>query len=311
MPGRIFFLLVPALLFSACGARHQVHLDRPVAPSVELSSVPFVPQDDSYCGPSALAMAAGYWRERNASMEPFDYPELVRKTYLPGRKGSLELEMAAAARSLGLIVLELSRPEAPFPWLDAGVPVIVLLDMSAGTAPVWHYAVAVGYDLERGEMLLRSGEEARQPMGFSRFYAHFRPGGHRALVLFPADRVPGPAEEGPFLRAAFALEETGGEAYAKRAYTAAAKRWPDSPRPLLAAGNLRLARGDASGAEPFYRKALDLDPDHPVALNNLAESLRLQGRTQEALTVIQEALAKGNREYRPIFYRTRKSIIGF
>src|SRR3982750_3125163 len=61
-------------------------------PRAELTEVPFFPQEDYYCGPSALAMvltAAG------AKVTP---EQLVEHVYLPGRKGSLQVEMLATAR---------------------------------------------------------------------------------------------------------------------------------------------------------------------------------------------------------------------
>ena len=39
----------------------------------------------------------------------------------------------------------------------AGHPVIVLQNLGLEWIPVWHYSVVIGYDLSRGQLVLRSG----------------------------------------------------------------------------------------------------------------------------------------------------------
>src|SRR5690606_29566356 len=59
---------------------------------VELKSVPFFPQDEYQCGPAALATSLA---ATGVKVTP---TELVPQVYLPERKGSLQVEMLAAAR---------------------------------------------------------------------------------------------------------------------------------------------------------------------------------------------------------------------
>ena len=98
-------------------------------PRTELAAVPFFPQIDYYCGPSSLAMmlqAAG------VDVKP---EALVDQVFLPGRKGSLQVEMLAAARRHGLIAYEVEpRVTDLLRELAAGTPAIVLETMvrSAG-----------------------------------------------------------------------------------------------------------------------------------------------------------------------------------
>src|SRR5215210_6981075 len=56
---------------------------------VELTQVPFFPQDDYQCGPAALAMAM------NFSGVPLRPEALVDEVWLPARQGSLQVEMLA------------------------------------------------------------------------------------------------------------------------------------------------------------------------------------------------------------------------
>jgi len=125
-------------------------------PRTELAAVPFFPQIDYYCGPSSLAMmlqAAG------VDVKP---EALVDQVFLPGRKGSLQVEMLAAARRDGLIAYEIEpRVTDLLRELAAGTPAIVENYGTFSWFPVWHYSVVVGYDLPELEVIRRSGTRAR------------------------------------------------------------------------------------------------------------------------------------------------------
>lgn len=49
--------------------------------------------------------------------------------------------------------------------LAAGHPVVVLQNLRLGRAARWHHAVAVGYDLRRHEVVLRSGRNTGSKKG--------------------------------------------------------------------------------------------------------------------------------------------------
>jgi len=59
---------------------------------------------------------------------------------------------------------------------------------------------------------------------------------------------------------------------------------------------LRERQANYSEAEALYRKVLKSDPKNLVALNNLAFLLGLQGKGDEALSLIQKALEKGGQD---------------
>jgi ABC-type bacteriocin/lantibiotic exporter with double-glycine peptidase domain len=104
---------------------------------VELAEVPFFPQLEYECGPAALATALTHF---NVKVTPDD---LVGEVYLPERKGSLQIEMLAAARRHGMVSYQLApRLKDLLRELAGGVPVIVLQDQGLGPFERWHYAVA-------------------------------------------------------------------------------------------------------------------------------------------------------------------------
>jgi tetratricopeptide (TPR) repeat protein len=52
------------------------------------------------------------------------------------------------------------------------------------------------------------------------------------------------------------------------------------------------ARGSAVLAESTYRKALELDSDNTVTLQNLAQNLIGQGKSSEAISIMEQVLAR-------------------
>ena len=167
----------------------------------ELTQVPFYPQEDYYCGPAALAMvltAAG------VKVAPED---LVDQVYLPGRKGSLQVEMLAAARRKGLIAYELApRMTDMLREVAAGSPAIVLENYGPFSwLPVWHYSVVVGYDLQSLVVIRRSGVQARRPTPLTIFEKIWKNENYWAMIAVPPDRVPVTATEPRYTAAVIAL----------------------------------------------------------------------------------------------------------
>jgi tetratricopeptide (TPR) repeat protein len=64
----------------------------------------------------------------------------------------------------------------------------------------------------------------------------------------------------------------------------------DRPHPPEDAGQAALARGDYRAAETFYRQALLEHPASPEALTALGVSVKMQGRSGEAIHLFQRAL---------------------
>ena len=90
--------LVPVLLFllSGCAGLPDAALELPASSArIELEHTPFFPQERFQCGPAALTTAL--------TMSGVDVAlaGIVDKVYLPGREGSLQLELIAATRSSG------------------------------------------------------------------------------------------------------------------------------------------------------------------------------------------------------------------
>ena len=261
---------------------------RHLPPRAELVDVPFFPQKDYQCGPAALATVLN---AEGVSIAP---GALVDQVYLPGRKGSLQIEMLAATRRQGMLAYELAPELADLlAEVAAGNPVVVLENFGVPIYPLWHYAVVVGYDLDEGRLILRSGLRRRETMPlmlFERLWSH---SGYWALLALPPSRLPARATQSRYLSAALALEKSGQLQSARRAYATLLTRWPQNLAARMGLGNTNYALGEMGEAERAFRAAtLEHDQSAP-AFNNLAQTLADQGRYVEALDAARQAVRLG------------------
>ena len=258
-----------------------------LAAQVELTQVPFYPQEDFECGPAALAMAAG------AAGVPVQPEALVEQVYLPGRKGSLQNDMLAATRRQGLLPYPLSpRLETLLREVAAGRPVLVFQNLALSVYPVWHYAVVIGFDRERNVLLLHSGRTRRMEMSLFTFERTWARANYWSMLALPPGQLPVTAEPATYAVAAAALERVNPQA-AQTAYAAALKRWPDDRAAALGIGNSAYALGQRDTAVQAYRAAVAQHPDFADAWNNLAQVLWEAAELKEATLAIGKAVALG------------------
>jgi tetratricopeptide (TPR) repeat protein len=255
-----------------------------IAARNELDKVPFFPQDEYECGPAALATVLA---STGMAIKPDD---LVPEVYIPERRGSLQVEMLAAARRHGRISYQLApRFEDLLREVDAGNPVIVLQNLGVGPVEKWHYAVVVGYDMQERELALRSGESRRRVLPFPVHEFVWRKSDYWAMVALPPDRIPATADEARWLAAVAALERIGDPRDARLAYRTALARWPESVNSAIGLANAHYALGELPQAEAVLRDASRRAPESVVILNNLASVLSDLGRNSEALALIERA----------------------
>ena len=164
------------------------------------------------------------------------------EVYLPAGKGSLQVEMLAAARRHGLVSYQLAPSAADLlREVAAGNPVIVLQNLGF-TSDSWHYAVVVGYDYSWGKIYLRSGEDERDVMSFFIHEFTWMRSGYWAMVALPPDRIPETADQDRWLAAVAALEHAGDVRGARTGYQAFMKRWPSNVNGAIGLANTYYAK---------------------------------------------------------------------
>ncbi len=299
-----------ATLLPQTAALHA-HPPTGIPSHVELSQVPFFPQEGDQCGPTALSETLDAAGARAT-------PETLRpEVYLPERHGSLQVEMLAAARQSGMIAYRLAPKLVDvLTEVAAGTPVIVLQDygfnghyfLLPNWFHVWHYAVVVGYDLPKSLIVLRSGQKRRLVMPFGVFEYLWRDSGEWAMIATSPERMPVTAGQGRYTRAAVALEEVGELKAARAAYGTLLRRWPGSLTGLMGEGNTAYALGDKAAAAAAFRRAARLHPDATAAFNNLAQTLADEGHRARALVAARRAVHLGG-PLRATAEATLKSIL--
>ncbi len=253
-------------------------------PRAEVAEVPFYAQERYYCGPAALAMVLTW------SGLPVTQEDLVPQVYTPGREGSLQNDVLTAARRNGRLAVPVGTLPDLLAEIAAGHPVLVLQNLALDWVPQWHYAVAVGYDLEDRVLILHSGLDARRVMPLDTFEHTWKRGAYWALVVLPPDRLPVRAEETEVLRAAAGLERSRRLDEAATAYATVLRRWPNSLAALMGLGNVSYARHDLDAAEAAFRRAIAAHPEAPAPWNNLAYVLIGLDRRSEAIAAAREAV---------------------
>jgi predicted double-glycine peptidase len=260
---------------------------RDLPAAADLAATPFFAQKEYECGPAALAMlltAAGVEVTPQA---------LVEQVYLPARKGSLQAEMQAATRRHGLVAYNLApRVQTLLQEVAAGHPVLVFQNVSLPIYPVWHYAVVIGYDLERNSITLHSGETARMEMSLFTFERLWARGSYWAMLALAPSQLPASADAAGYARSVAALESSH-PAAAQAAYAAALLRWPGQAQLLLGLGNTAYALHQLDAAATAYAQAADAQADFADAWNNLAQARLELGQPALAAQAIARAVALG------------------
>ncbi|CAE6739415.1 PA2778 family cysteine peptidase [Candidatus Nitrotoga fabula] len=299
---RVICLLLVIFLLGGCAtsaSRLQAQIAADLPLRRELSTTPFFPDDSYFCGPSALATvlsAAGLATQPEA---------LIGQVFLPGREGSLQIEMLAGARRQGAVAMVIPGTlEALLREIAAGHPVVVLQNLGLSWAPSWHYAVVIGYDA--GQILLRSGTLARQEMSLRTFENTWNRSQRWAFVALLPGRLPVTADETEATRALVAFERSAPAATAVQAYRSGLERWPGNFTLAMGLGNALYASGDRAGAEVVFRRAAE-SHDLAAAHNNHARVLLELGRIGEARRAAERGLAVAGAQ-RQTLLETLKAI---
>ncbi len=299
-PGLAFALL---FLLSACaGINVNSGATTDAIPrQVELTNVPFFPQQAHYCGPAALAMVLA-WSGLSVTQD-----EIAEQTYSPGREGTLRSDVLGAARRNGRLAAQVTSMDAILREVAAGHPVLVFQNLALSWFPQWHFAVVIGYDLEAGEIILHSGENPRRVTKLATFARTWQRGDQWALVVLPPDQLPASVDLPEILQAAAGLERADQPAAAAHAYSNALARWPASLAAGMGLGNARYAMRDFDGAGAAFHAATLNHPDNPAPWNNLAYARARQGRQDAAIEAAQEAVLRGRGD--PAYSNTLREIL--
>jgi tetratricopeptide (TPR) repeat protein len=272
---------------------------------VELIQTPFYPQVTDQCGPSALAAIL------NSSGVTVTPEVLKSRIYIPDRQGSLQIELLAATRGYRRMPYLIdTNISALLDEVRAGRPVLVLQNLGSHRAPVWHYAVVVGYLADERRFILRSGDQKRHVTSASRFARTWQRAGYWGVLSLQPGEMPASPDADKYVQSVAAVEAIGDIASAAAGYHAATERWPEHSLAWLGMGNAYYAQGNLDSAESAYKRILSMDSDHLIALNNLSQVQIDRGCFKDASATLDAALSAAKSDttiYRTI-QETRRQI---
>ena len=281
-------LLCALILMVLAGCASTPRISSPerlgIARQASLDDVPFFGQRDYQCGPAALAMVL------NDSGVDAKVDALIPQLFLPGRQGSVQPEMLATTRRQGRIPYVLDNDiESLLETLDAGHPVVVMQNLSLPIAPLWHYAVAIGYDLEAETVRLHTGFNPAQDMALSTFDATWARSDRWAMVALPPGELPAGISDQAALTAISDAERVLGAEPLLPSWEALVQRFPGLAMGWFGLGNARYASGDRADAADAFRFATLHDPALAAAWLNLGLTLHGLGEAKEARTALEQA----------------------
>ncbi len=153
MRRNVSILLV--LLLCGCAPVARVP-DAPLKADLHMiEKVPFFPQEEYQCGPASLASVLNYW---GVSSSP---DEIAKTIYSRSARGTLNIDMVMYAQARGL---EASQYRGAWEDLrqkiDAGFPLVVLVDYGFWVLQSNHFMVVLGY--REDDVIVHSGRDEKK-----------------------------------------------------------------------------------------------------------------------------------------------------
>jgi hypothetical protein len=155
-----FIVLLPW----ACASAPQVSRQGDVV----LEKVPFYPQEDYQCGPASLAAVLNYQGMLNISPG-----EIAHDIFSKSARGTLNIDMVLYAQKKGLFVRDYSGSLKDLrEKIDAGYPLVVMVDYGFSVWQVNHFMAVVGYD--KDVVIVNSGNKEHEVIGNDAFLKAWR-----------------------------------------------------------------------------------------------------------------------------------------
>lgn len=159
------WLLLLALWASGCGGAGGATFKQPAAART-ISGVPFFAQERYQCGPAALAGVMGY---HGVKITP---EEVAKAIYRPELHGSVTLDLVLYARGKKMSAKWYEGgPQDLTTRINAGLPLLVMVDRGIGPIRKLHYMVVVGYTPRA--VIVNSGRHEHKAIAWDEFLGNW------------------------------------------------------------------------------------------------------------------------------------------
>ncbi len=171
---RIFLSLLIALLLSLSGSFASNEEEN----ACLITGVPFFPQEQKQCGPAALAGVLNYWGTKIAP------EEIAKEIYSETAGGTLWIDLTLYARDKGYSAMQyIGSWNDLMQNIQAGFPLIVLVDHGVSSFQVNHFMVVVGYT--KDGVIVNSGMEREKIQKKRRFLKAWKKNQYWTLLIRP------------------------------------------------------------------------------------------------------------------------------
>lgn len=143
-----------------------------------VEGVPFHPQEDLQCGPASLAMVL------NHLGDPVTPEEISRALFRKDLRGVVSLDLALYPRGRGFASRFFRGTERDVAAaVNAGRPLLVMVDEGFGGIRVLHFMVVTGYDA--AGVLVNSGRSQGLRLGWGEFLSAWDRADRWAMLVTP------------------------------------------------------------------------------------------------------------------------------
>ena len=134
----------------------------------------------------------------------------------------------------------------------------------------WHYALVLGYDLKKQEIIMHSGHDAFYHWDLRKFERSWMLGDYWGLVVLPAGQLSVTADELAHVTSAVGIEKANKSIEAEKSYRKILEKWPTSLVALVGLANLVYKNGQKNEAVKLLRRAAIAHPESEAVQHNLA-----------------------------------------
>jgi ABC-type bacteriocin/lantibiotic exporter with double-glycine peptidase domain len=180
-----FLFIIGILCLFSCSTVQEV----PESGDIHIiKDVPFYPQEDFQCGPSSLAMVLNHYGIRTSP------DEIAEEIFSGSARGTLNIDMVIYAQKSGLRVLQFKGNSEDLKRnIDAGNPLIVLVDYGFSLYQLNHFMVIAGYSGHG--VIVNSGKNKEQFIQWKEFLRVWEKAGFWTLLIEPGKESGGNIEK--------------------------------------------------------------------------------------------------------------------